>query len=31
MIFHETQENHNEDKASKSRLLILSVGRIAQQ
>ena len=31
MHFHEIQEKHDEEKASKPRLLILSVGRIARQ
>ena len=31
MLFHEMQEKHDEDKASKPQLLILSVGRIGQQ
>ena len=31
MSFHKMQEKHDEDKASKSRLLIIFVGRIVQQ
>ena len=31
MIFHEMQEKHDEEKSSKPRLLILSVGRISRK
>ena len=31
MLFHEMQEKHDEDKASKPRLLILSVGSIERK
>ena len=31
MLFHKMQEKHDEDKASKPRLLILFVGHIARQ
>ena len=31
MLFHKMQENHDEEKSSKPRLLILSVRRIERQ
>ena len=31
MLFHEMQENHYEDKASNTQLLIIFAGRIVQQ
>ena len=31
MLIHEMQESHDEEKPSKPRLIIISVGRIARQ